>query len=161
MENEKKKSIPAIIFDHASTTFTLAIIAMTITAWLGGDTIGLNTGIFALGGAGLPVQGIVQVFAFSIINGILSTLFLEEILLKKVMLLWRIAILFTLNLAAAIVFVIVFEWFPREEWLAWIGFFGVFTGGFGVGFFGGLIKTKMDDRRYERLLRKYKKESGV
>ena len=152
---EERKQILRLTFKHSRETFALTIICLAITGLAVGDAVP-DVGMFAVGYAGLSYHVIVQVFAWSWLVGVLITLFASDLFFKKTMMLWRRAILLFLGIASAAVFAFVFEWFPRDTWVPWVVFLAVFGLCFGIGLFAMCIKTKHEDRKYEKLLSDYK-----
>jgi len=136
--------------------FTLAVIAISITGWILGDSQIQYDGLLRLGRAGLSFQTLAQLFAWSVVISILSVLLTSDIFFKKVLLLWRMVLLTFLGIATCIAFAVVFRWFPLDIWEAWAGFLTFFVVGFGFSSFGMIMKTKLEDRRYNNALSDYK-----
>ena len=88
--------------------------------------------------------------------GVFITIFTSGVVLKNLSLLVRCVILAVLSLLACVVFAIVFEWIPLHLWQAWLSFAGTFLGFFIISFGCMIIKTKLDDKKYNQLLSSYK-----
>ncbi|WP_395019007.1 hypothetical protein [Robinsoniella peoriensis] len=77
---------------------------------------------------------------------------------QNVMMLWRTVIMVVLSVLVILIFVICFGWFPLDFWPAWVGFFI----SFGLCFLGStilmVIKTKLEQKKYDRLLKVYKEK---
>ena len=154
---DEKKSIASILWQQITTTFALAIITASIAGWVMGDATGMgNEGFFRLGSAGMAYQSIAQMFGLTTVLSILIVLLTDDRFFKKVMLLWRIVLLLFLCTVTSAAFALTFRWIPHDSWEAWTAFLGAFIGSFLLGFLAALIKTKIDDRRYERQLSNYK-----
>lgn len=72
------------------------------------------------------------------------------------MALWRTVLVLLSVLISIIIFIIVFHWFPIDNLYAWIGFFICFGGGFILSTSLMVIKTKLDNKKYNELLILYK-----
>jgi len=153
---EEKKSIFSILWHQIVMTFSMAIILASIFGWILGDAAMEHGGFFHLGSAGLPFQSIAQMFGLSTVLSVLVILLMSDTLLKKVMLLWRVALLLFLCIVATAAFALIFRWIPLGAWDAWAAMLGTFTASFLIGFSTMFIKTKLDDRRYEKQLSNYK-----
>jgi len=156
---DEKKNIAKLFSQNLSTTFVLAMMAITLTGLFFVDSEVVNEGLFRLNG-GISYEGIVQIFIWScIISGLMVAL-TSDIWFRKIMLLWRVAVLLLLSTAFSAGFVIVFRWFPIDDWEAWVAFLTFFIAGFGGGLVTMVAKTKMEDRRYNKLLSEYKSKRG-
>ncbi|MCL2421834.1 MAG: hypothetical protein FWD03_08255 [Defluviitaleaceae bacterium] len=159
---EDKKNIASVIFQNIALTFTFTIIASAISGWMMWHFAPeyLEFPIYNLGRDGLSYEGIAQFFAFSVIVSVMSVLLTEDILLKKVMLLWRCVLLLFLILVTCGLFVVIFRWFPLDNREAWIGLVTTLSGFFVLGFTPMIVKTWLEDRRYGKLLSDYKSKQN-
>jgi len=159
MMNEEKK-VFSVFFQHTIVTFAYSIIAMTITGQILANYRDTHNVLSILGHEGLTYQSIMQIFALSAVLGVLITLLTSDIILKHVMLLWRYATLLFLSTVACGLFVVIFRWFPLDLWQAWVGFILFFVTFFIIGLSAMIAKTKIEDKRYEKLLSIYKSKKG-
>jgi len=158
---EEKKNTVGIFFHHVFVIFGMSIIGLTVNGWLySRDFFGYFTEGFAMGRDGLPYESIAQFLGLSVVMALLVTLLTEDIVLKKVMLLWRIALLLVLCIISCITFAAVFGWFPTDYWQPWAVFIALFTVLFLIGFSGMYVKTKVEDKKYEELLSDYKRKQN-
>ncbi|MCL2216797.1 MAG: hypothetical protein FWB91_07220 [Defluviitaleaceae bacterium] len=157
---DEKKSIVSIFFQHITAAFALSVIALSVTGWLLGDSQIEYDGLFRLGSAGLSFESLAQMFAFSVVISILETVLTSDIFFKKAMLLWRMILLLFFGIVSCVVFAVVFRWFPLDIWEAWAAFLTFFVVGFGLGCFVLIAKTKLEDRRYSKLLSDYKRRNS-
>ena len=67
-----------------------------------------------------------------------------------------------LGIAVTVAFAIIFRWLPSDAWEAWMGFVSFFAVSFGIGLAAMIVKTKIEDSRYNKLLSDYKskRETG-
>jgi len=116
--------------------------------------------LFASGGIGLPYSIIFQVAGFSLILAFFSIIIISDRLIKKMRFWQRIILLFISAIITFSIFVIIFKWFPVNDPLAWLGFFIstfiCFVFSLGLTF----IKFKIERKKYNTLLEKYKKTNN-
>jgi len=156
----KKKEIAIMFSVTFLLTFSVAIITMSIVGWMLSD-VSDAWEVSLLAAEGLSYESIAQLFLFALIFSVLSTLLLGDIFLQKILLLWRLVILYVLTAMLCAIFAFVFHWFPLDMASAWLSYLGLFTLGFGLGIFGLIIKTMRMDIKYKKLLSDYKtKQSG-
>ncbi|MCL2322211.1 MAG: hypothetical protein FWC47_08925 [Oscillospiraceae bacterium] len=154
---DENKSLITIFFNQVFLTFGLAIIAISIVGWSVGDVTKGTVSLLSLGCEGLSYKSLLQVFIFSFFEGIITLIFNPNLFIKKMMLLWRIVLVFAASLVLAIVCSILFHWFPTGNFLAWIGFIASTTVGFMIGLIYALIKIRLENKKYNELLTNYKK----
>jgi len=156
----KKKEIAIMFGVTFLLTFSVAIITMSIVGWLLSD-VSDAWEVSLLAVEGLSYESIAQLFLFALIFSVLSTLLLGDIFLQKILLLWRLVILYVLTAMLCAIFALVFTWFPLDMASAWLSYLGLFTLGFGLGILGLIIKTMRVDIKYKKLLSDYKtKQTG-
>ena len=156
----KKKEIAIMFGVTFLLTFSVAIIAMSIAGWILSNVSDLWD-VSIITGEGLSYESIAQIFLFALIFSVMSTLFLGDIFFRKILLLWRLVILYVLTAMLCAIFALLFRWFPLDMASAWLSYLGLFTLGFGLGIFGLIIKTMRMDIKYKKLLSDYKtKQSG-
>ena len=160
---DKEKNEPSFIMDlmrNLATIFTLSILSISLAGLLltfyapeGQD---IST-LFASGGIGLPYNVIFQVAGFSFILAIFSIVIISDRFIKKMRFWLRIILLFISAIITFSIFAIIFKWFPINDPLAWLGFiissFICFVFSLGLTF----IKFKIERKKYNKLLEKYKK----
>jgi MFS family permease len=156
---DENKNVIKIFIEHLSTTFIATIMVITLTGMWTVDATGVYDGLFRLS-EGLAFEGIVQIFIWSCIISALVTALTSDIWFSKIMLLWRVVALMFLAVAVSVGFAIVFRWFPLDAWEAWVTFLVFFIVGFGGGLVAMVAKTKIEDRRYNKLLSEYKSKRG-
>ena len=156
----EKKKVLRILCENIGVTFVFTILMASIAGWIFSNYAVDFEGPFILGKHGLAYHGIAQFFLFAIVMGVLLTVFTSDIYLKKVMLLWRCVIMLFIALAVLLLFVIIFRWIPFGIWKAWAGLVISFVVFFTAGVTPFIIKTKLDNRRYEKLLSEYKSRNN-
>ncbi|MDE5992484.1 MAG: hypothetical protein K2G87_05480 [Oscillospiraceae bacterium] len=123
----------------------------------GTSAYGLST-IFSLGNAGIGVATSFQfLLAVSVIVG-LRSVFMTDILIKKMSLAARIIAMFAGAFATILVFIFAFDWFPADMPIAWIMFIVCFVISCGVSTAISVLAEKQENRRLEEALKRYKEE---
>jgi len=153
---DEKKNIVSLLYRNTLEMFGIAVIAVSIAGWAGGGDVATGAGLLLLGGEGLAFQTLAQLFVWSLTLSILVTLLTSDILLGKVMLLWRLIVLLLLAIAASGTIAFIFRWFALDDLAAWAGFLIFFGVAFGGGLFAMVAKVKLEDKRYSKLLSEYK-----
>jgi hypothetical protein len=151
---DEKKSITNEFMRYVTTTFTYTVLSVSMLGFFIGDTLQENTIMSAFGYEGLSHRTIFQLILLSVINSGLS-LIIDRIF-KKQMLLWRIIITMPICLVATGIMIAGFRWLPLDSWTPWIVLAAVFTGIYVLTSSILIIKTKLADKKYEKLLSDYK-----
>jgi len=159
----EKKGIGRLFLFYSVMAFAPSILVMALSGWIisrvADDSFYKLTEFSLLGSDGMSYQSIAQIFLLSLIFGALLTIFMSEIFFKKVMLLWRYMIFIFLSSVTLCLFAIIFQWFRidmREAYLTMALLFIVF---FTIGIIPVIIRTKLNDKRYKKLLSEYKSKN--
>lgn len=130
---------------------------MTIT-WLFGEAAQEISGMFAYGGGGVSVDIMVKFLVLSVIIAGLDTVFSDNGILGGKSALLRQALTLVLTLAVIIVFILLFDWMPKDMWQPWVLFLICFIlcciGSFSLS----VIKTKIENKQMEEGLKKLKEK---
>jgi len=146
---DEKKNIVSTLLQNIATTFACAIIGSSVIIWFLSEDQGLYFPIIA------------QLLAFCIIVSIMEIVITSDLLFKNMLLLWRYILLLFLTLVTCGIFVIVFDWFSIDNWVAWTGLMTTLTVFFVIGTVPMIVKTKLEDRRYHKLLSDYKSKHDL
>ena len=161
MDNKKiETSFILDLMRNLTKIFTLSILAISLLGLLlaryapdSHDTLTL----FSSGGIGLPYSVIFQIASFSFILAIFIILIISDRYIKNMCFWLRLILLFIFAIITFSTFAIIFKWFPVNDPLAWLGFFIsafiCFVFSLGLTF----IKFKIERKKYNKLLEKYKK----
>ncbi|MCL1845154.1 MAG: hypothetical protein FWF77_04545 [Defluviitaleaceae bacterium] len=152
---DEKKSAFKLFYTHLSSTFISSVMSIVLAGMLLADSENVQGGLFRLG-EGLAYEGVIQIFLWSCVISGLTVVLTSDIWFGKIMLLWRAAVLMFLAVAVSALFALVFRWFPIDMWEAWATFLAFFIIGFGGGLAVAVAKTKIEDRRFNKLLSEYK-----
>ena len=156
---DEKKSAFKLFYLNLSSTFISSVMAIVLAGMLFVDSENVQGGLFRLG-EGLAYEGVIQIFIWSCVISGLTVVLVSDIWFGKIMLLWRAALLMFLAVVVSVGFAIVFRWFPLDAWEAWTTFLVFFIIGFGGGLAVAVAKTKIEDRRFNKLLSEYKSKRG-
>ncbi len=153
---EEKGNIVFRLLNQVLITFSIDILILMLLATLVGDEARSMSTIYQLGSKGLASATLVQFLISSVTIVFLRNVFLSEKLFKKLSTLQRTIFMVLCMLLIHIVYIILFGWFPLDNRFAWISFLVLFTGGFTMGLLIMLLKIKLDNRQYDKLLSQYK-----
>ena len=151
---DDKKNIIKEFLRLVTTTFTCAVLATSLLGWLTENVVQEMITIFNIGQAGLSHQTIFQLILLSSINSSLALLIGR--VFKNKMLLWQLIITMFVCLAATSILFVGFRWLPLASWASWLVFFASFIGLFVIISAILIIKIKIADKQYEKLLSDYK-----
>ncbi|MDF2952043.1 MAG: hypothetical protein K0S18_1626 [Anaerocolumna sp.] len=144
------------------TIFSVTILFISIVGFICGEDAKQYSSLFQLGGEGIANKTVFQLLASSFIIAALKVFFFSDMVLKNKLVLWRTIWMLCAVVVVIICFVLIFKWFPINNLPAWIGFFLSFVGFFTVSTILMILKTKLEGKKYDRLLQEYKnKQEGV
>lgn len=153
---EEKGNIVFRILNQVLIIFSIDIlILMLLAALIGEDAQNAST-IYQLGNKGLASTTIAQFLLSSVTITFLRNIFLSEKLFKKLNTLQRSIFMLLCILLIHILYIILFGWFSLDNITAWISFVVCFGGGFTLGLLIMLLKIKLDNRQYDKLLSQYR-----
>lgn len=153
---DENKSLISIFINQVLVVFSMSIIAISIVGWFMGDINKGVEGLLSLGSHGLSYASLMQMLIFSIVQGVFTVIISSNLFIKKMMLLWRVALIFVASVISAVAFAILFHWFPTENSEAWKWFIISMTICFIIAFVFTLIKLKLENKKYNKLLSNYK-----
>lgn len=138
--------------------FTTAITVITFIGVVAGEDM-ISYSTFYVNG-GVSLTAIIQILALAIITALINIIFDNESLVSRIRVLYLTIMKLFIILLIAIVFIIVFQWFPVDEVYAWISFIAMFLVCFIVATIASVLVTRKKDKEYEVLLNKYKERAG-
>jgi len=141
---DERKRIPEKFFRLTSATFTCVIIANALPGWiLGSDE-------------GMQIQFIFQILLLAAVNSGISVFVTNAKIFARLLTLWQLIITMFSCLTATILLAIPFRMIPLHSPAAWAAFIAIFVATFIVVSAVVIIKTKLDENRYNRQLSNYK-----
>lgn len=135
------------------------IIFIPLTMLLGDGARGLSS-LFAFGGVAISTSTLIELLILSVLINICSNVLLTDRWIKRMPILVRSILFFTIIPIVIVVFVICFHWFPVDYVEAWIGFFISFGVCSTLGVLVSRLREKSEDERMNRALEKYVNENG-
>jgi len=161
---DENRSMGKLFIHNILATFVPSILVFSLVGWVLSQISGeaaFNDIQTIYGRDGLTYHSIAQIFALSVILGALNTVFLSEIFLKKIMLLWRYVMFIFISLVVLYIFAVVFKWLPTDLWIAWVMMPVCFVVFFLLSSAPFIIATRLKDRRYEKLFSEYKTKNTI
>jgi fatty acid desaturase len=99
-----------------------------------------------------------QFFLSAATVSVIQLFFYSERIFKKLMTIWRATFMLLGILLTHIIYIVGFGWFSFRQFYAWLAFIMCLITGFFFGLLFIVIKTKIENRQYDRLLAKYKEQ---
>jgi len=146
----EKKSFLKEFVRLTALAFSSVVLTLSAIGWLFDDAAAM----LHLGDAGLSYQTIFQIFLFSVTNSMLSLLIAK--VFNNLMVLWQLIITMFACLTVSAIIVAVFGWMPMDSWRAWLWFIVTFVGAFTIVATAMVVKIRLADKHYEKLLTDYK-----
>ena len=154
---EEKKTV----FNYFSQTLTIfgaiMVIFMVFLLIVPEEAREVSS-LYRLGKEGLSLATMAQLLLLSIIVTTVSGIFMTDRFIKRMSVPLRIALLFTSVVAAVVVMVIVFAWFPVDKTEAWVAFIICFVVSAAVSYLITRLKERAENNKMQEALEKYKKK---
>lgn len=154
---EKEKTI----FDYISQVFVIfgatVLILNMFCLLFGKDAKELST-LFSLGNQGLSVATMLQFLAMSVFITVWRFLFFTDKVIKNLSLSLRTVGMFTTVVLTIIMFVLLFGWFPLDDWKAWLGFAVSFVISVAMSLGLSTLKEKTEEEKMAKALERLKEE---
>ncbi len=154
---EKKHSIFTYLM-QVFMIYGISNILLNIFALIfGNDAKKLST-IFSLGNSGVGTATCFQFLAAMFIIVGIEYLFSDALMVKVLPFVLRIVLIFGLSIGTIVIFIFVFEWFPKGESLAWIMFGVCFLISFGISVAVSSAYRRSEDKKLAEALKKIKEK---
>lgn len=156
---EEKKHLLMYV-EHIFTILGVSLLVITVTCAVVGEEAQEYSTMFALGGAGIPVNTILQFLLSSVCITALRVVFFTDALIKR----WSVAGR-TIGMLGAVVVLTgvlayVFGWFPVNDPKCWMAFLISFGVCFLLSAVLSVKKERLENRQLERALRQMKESKG-
>jgi len=155
MENKKN------IFDYAAQAlmiFGLMVVFLSVCSALAGEGGAVHSTLFSLGAKGMSMSSLAQMLALSILTTLIRAILLSDRLFGNLSVLARSIAMIVCCVAAIVVFVIVFDWFPADNALAWLCFALSFGICFTVSLWVTLSRQKRENEAMAQALERLKND---
>lgn len=156
---EEKKTIYNYI-SQIFATYGIIVFMFIIFCLLIGEEARDYSSLFSLGGKGLSLGTMIQLFLIAIIISFAQILFLTDRWIKNMPLFLRFIIFFLLVMITIIVFIITFSWFPINDIKPWIGFLVSFSVCTVVGIIISRLEEQAENKKMMQALEKYQNETS-
>ena len=165
-KNENDNENPSIItflLKQFAVIFTLSILSMSLSTILFSSLTAeakMQSAIFVLEGQGLPFNIIFQAAGFSIVMAFFVTFLFWNNQFAKLTLLVKYILFLFITLVVTIIFAVFFNWFPVNNYTAWlfflVGFITCTVTAIGFSY----LYARKTDKKYNKLLEEYKKRNS-
>ena len=159
--SDSSKSAAVDFIEQVLKSFAAIIIMVSIVGFIVGDAAKDVSDLFSMGSAGLSYLSLLQFLAFSLVSSVIRMILYSDYFAKRIMLLWRIAIMLLLYVIMAIGWSILFNWFPIYDLLSWVRFLISIAVSFSILIAAMFIKLKIEDKKYSKLLLNYKETTKI
>lgn len=159
MMNIEKLSKRETMFDWLAQVFLvfgIAMMCMVVFCVAFGDSAKGYSTMFELGRNGVSISTMVQYFLLTMIIITLKFLFFTDAVIKKMSVTLRTILMFTFVVIVLGAFVIIFGWFPANEWKAWAMCAVCFIISAGVSTFVSALKEKSETKKMQEALERVK-----
>ncbi len=136
--------------------FSIMVLFEMIVGIFYGDEAMLGSTMFQMGNKGIAYETIIQYLLSAIITISLNTIFFSDKIFKNMMAIWRLTIMLLCQMIIIIGFILVFNWFPVDSFIAWFVFLLSFAGSVIISLVVMALKSRSDSRKYDNLLMDYK-----
>ena len=150
---ERKKNI----FDFLAqvlTIFGFMILVINLFCPIFGESAKGYSSIFSLGAQGISAATTAQYFALSILIAAARFLFFTDRVIRRMAIWLRTVCMLSTVLLVITAFILLFDWFPVDQWQPW----GMFLLCFALSFLGSLsvmtLKERMENRQLAAALRR-------
>ena len=154
---EEKKTI----FDYAEQVFGIfgfSIIILNIFCWLFGEEAKDISSLFSMGKEGLSLSIMVQFFSTSVWIVIMRFLFFTDVVFKNMRIVARSAAMVVSILVMMAAYIRIFDWFPVDDWLPWVMFFGCFGICCVISLSLSALRERIENRKMENALNRLKQQ---
>jgi hypothetical protein len=156
--DEEKDGVPLLAwyFSLVKNIFVLSIASVTIAGLAAGmymPALPRESSLFNFGSQGIAYRTVLQIGVFSIIIGAFYALLLSDRFIKKMALYWRITLLHIATIIVISIFWLICKWGP---WIKTIPGLIVFYISCVAAGSLMILKVRLNDRKYNRLLSSYK-----
>lgn len=149
------------IFDFLSEVliiFSITILMFLCIVPLFGEQAKEISTMFDYGGGAIAIHTLVELLGMSFIEIGIKYIYSNERIVASISGIPRLLIMFSMNIGSVVVFAYLFQWFPFNAWLPWVGFGISFTLCVVLSIGVMNVKTKLDTKKLEEGLKKFKEK---
>lgn len=149
------------IFDYIGQVFMIfgfTMIILVVFCLLFGESARGYSTMFSYGQEGIGVGTMLQFLLASVFTVTLRWLFFTDTLIKNMTVILRSVGMVLSEVLVIIVLILIFEWFPANEWLPWVMFFLSFALCFAVSVTVTVFRERMENKRMEDALERLREK---
>ncbi|MDE5818460.1 MAG: hypothetical protein K2I07_03945 [Lachnospiraceae bacterium] len=151
------------VFDYLGQiliVFGFSMLILNLLCLAFGNEAKDISAMFVLGNRGVPVEIAFQFLCVSALIVGARFVFFTDIVIKNMPLWMRTVCMLITAILIIAAFVVAFRWFPVMMWQPWAMFFVCFGLSFLGSYFVMVIKEKVENKRMEEALRRFKGKEG-
>ncbi len=152
---EEKKSVFAYI-SKIFATYGVIVAIFILFSLLIGEGTGDYSPLFRLGRAGLTLETLLELLLLAAVVTLVQVLFFTDRWIKNMPILRRNVLFFLTVLAAIVLLIVLFKWFPLSDVTAWIGFLLSFVPCMVAGILIFRLRERAENKRMQNALEKFK-----
>ena len=156
---EKRKTVFTYI-SQVFATFGIIVTIFILFSFLIGEGTGEYSTLFRLGKAGLGLSALLELLLLAAVITLVRVMFLTDWWIKNMTIVWRNVLFFLSVLAAIVVMILLFDWFPVDDAAAWGGFLISFILGMGLSILISRLREQAENSRMQAALDKYMTNSA-
>ncbi len=145
-------------FTRFLVIFGVNVMIVAVVGVFGGEASMPYSTMFKLGGVGITYETLLQLCIADLLIALLNDLFLSDKIFKNMIFILRMILMMLSIVMVMAIFIIKFKWFPADFVPGWIGFIAAFSICFLASVVVSVIKTKVDNKKYNELLERYKEK---
>jgi hypothetical protein len=160
MVNKKNKAVFTGFLREFAKIFTLMLLSMSLAGKLifaFNHEFFISSNLFS-GGSGLTYTTIFQSAGFALIMAALSRFLFSNIIKYRISIMLRSFLFFLAAFSTVSIFSVIFKWIPLNNLQAWFIFFIAFLVFYFLAIGASLLLLKLEDKKYNKLLERYKKK---
>jgi hypothetical protein len=133
------------------------IMFITVIVTSISDEVAEVSTMFRLGSEGISMATLVQLLGMTFLISVYRLIFMTDACNIKMSFIKRMVVFFSLAFITAVVFSIIFKWFPINSLTSWIGFVVSYI----VAVYKSTAITKRENQKMQEALEKYNREHGI
>lgn len=156
MEDNKKTWFDFLGQSLIAFAVNIIVLMIFVMAW--GEHAKHISSIYQLGKEGLSIETMGQFLLISLLITGIRWFFFSGRIIRKMSTLCRVFLMLLIIFSVTVICIYIFDWFQINDSTAWISFILCFFGGASLGTIIALIKTKMENRIYQKMFAAYKEK---
>lgn len=155
---EERKNVIDYV-EQIMKIFGFTVIMLNILCILFGESARGFSSIFAMGKEGIRISTMLQFLSVAVWITLVRFLFFTDVVIRNKGIPFRSCGMIASVLVIMTVYIWKFQWFPIGDWFCWFMFLSSFGVSFVVSLGVTVIKGRMENRRMEEALERFKKQA--